>query len=71
MQKELTDRGIDKNKIQLMPNGFKVKTEFSIETKESNNTKPTIGYVGSFARYEGLEKLVHIIAASRQRARGA
>jgi len=62
MHQELTHRGIDKNKIQLMPNGFKVKTELEIETRETSNRKPTIGYVGSFARYEGLEKLVHIIS---------
>jgi glycosyltransferase involved in cell wall biosynthesis len=66
MKQELMHRGIDKNKIQLMPNGFiakaKAKTELEIKFREVSNRKPTIGYVGSFARYEGLEKLVQIIA---------
>ncbi|MBR2525685.1 glycosyltransferase [bacterium] len=64
MKKELINLGVDKNKISLIPNcadleKFKPMDKDIKLIKEFNlQNKVVIGYIGTFAKYEGLDDLI-------------
>jgi glycosyltransferase involved in cell wall biosynthesis len=74
LKKELISRGVESNKIVIASNGVDAE-EFSDFSKDVDLGKklglhpwPTIGFVGSFVAYEGLDDLV--VAASQLRKSG-
>lgn len=69
MRTELIKRGIDAKKIELVPNGFSgwMPTPLSPLDKSALGIKSqyTIGYIGSFNIYEGLEDAIEALALLR------
>lgn len=69
MRDELVKRGVDSSTIYLVPNGFnshsKQTESITAPTKlpESISSKLTVGYIGSFSEYEGLDDLLEACAA--------
>jgi glycosyltransferase involved in cell wall biosynthesis len=63
MKRELVTRGVPAGQITIVPNGA---TEDTPRAPETRNAVPVIGYVGSFAAYEGLELLIEACAALKQ-----
>ncbi len=69
MKEELITRGIDSNKITLLPNSCNPE-EFVPRRRNQDLAKqlsipshiPVIGYIGTFVQYEGLEHLVEACA---------
>lgn len=70
MRTELIKRGIDAKKIELVPNGFSgwMPTPLSPLDKSALGIKSqyTIGYIGSFNLYEGLEDTIKSLALLRK-----
>jgi len=71
MREELVRRGVDRNKIDLVPNGFTDWPQYTSTLPQSqsafrNSAKLWVGYIGSFGVYEGLENLIHAVAAVRK-----
>jgi glycosyltransferase involved in cell wall biosynthesis len=68
MRDELIERGIPRNKINIVPNGVfePSKVPASISRRSLGlNTAHLIGYVGSLSPYEGVEDIVHLVAKLR------
>jgi|TARA_B110000483_G_C18166694_1_gene531584 glycosyltransferase involved in cell wall biosynthesis len=70
LKEELVNRGVDVNKIHLLPNAIDSSTlptlvnkdvGFMNELKIENN-EVIIGYIGSFVAYEGLDDLIRACA---------
>ena len=70
LKEELVTRGVDVNKIHLLPNAIDPSTlptlvnkdvGFMNELKIENN-EVVIGYIGSFVAYEGLDDLIRACA---------
>jgi len=67
LKAELVKRGVNKEKIHLLPNGvisdrFEPLEKNEILSKKLNiNDKTVIGFIGSFAQYEGIEYIVDAI----------
>lgn len=61
MKQELVTRGISQDKIDIIPNGFDFNKIDKVKDKDTFNNQFTIGYIGSFARYEGLDILCDVI----------
>ena len=65
MKKELILRGVDENKISLVPNCADL-SRFDIKQKNKNllnklnipENVPVIGYIGSIQQYEGIDDLI-------------
>lgn len=75
MRDELAERGVDMNRIVIVPNAVD-PDELSPMPRDSGlaaalglTDAPTIGYIGSFVHYEGLDHL--LLAMHRLKARGA
>jgi glycosyltransferase involved in cell wall biosynthesis len=73
MRDELVQRGIDAQKIVVVPNGVDGK-ELSPMPRDQELARqlrlsdaPTIGYIGSFVGYEGLDDLVRALGLLRDR----
>ena len=74
MRQELIERGVPKDKIDLLPNSCD-PVRFHPIDKDQNLTMslglptgvPVIGYVGTFVDYEGLEDLAEACALLKQR----
>jgi len=71
MQDELIHRGIEAERIELVPNGFPgwqitPASHLSRQT-EGIKTRYVVGYVGSFNTYEGLELLIEALALLHKR----
>lgn len=66
MKEELIKRGVIPENILIMPNGFEEQFPPSAGSK-SDEKVFTIGYIGSFTKYEGLELLIHTIAVLKSR----
>lgn len=71
MRNELIRRGVDAERIELVPNGFPspqptkvgpTRIELGIQTRY------VVGYIGSFNDYEGIEDLIEAVARLRTRA---
>lgn len=64
MAKELATRGVDKNRIELIPNGVAVmpeRVEPDSELRQRLHIQPdeqVVGYIGSVVGYEGLDTLI-------------
>lgn len=57
----LIERGIDESKISVLPNGISFQRfDNNKPVVSRSSTVPTIGYIGSFAKYEGLLQLVDV-----------
>jgi glycosyltransferase involved in cell wall biosynthesis len=77
MRQDLIDRGIQPERIQVVPNG--VDANFfqpapaapELFEKFGLNGKPVFGFIGSFYRYEGLRFLLDAIPALIARVPGA
>ena len=74
MRDELAERGVDTNRIVIVPNAVD-PDELSPMPRDSAlaaalglKDVPTIGYIGSFVHYEGLDHLV--LAMHRLKSRG-
>jgi len=71
MRDELTRRGIDAERVELVPNGFPGWQAEPVQrlTRAEVGIKAchVVGYIGSFNDYEGLELLVEAVARLRQR----
>lgn len=70
MRQELIRRGIDEQKIQIAPNGYGELPRLCDAGKAAKaalaiDTNYVLGYVGSFASYEGLEDLISACAELR------
>lgn len=67
MKRELIKRGVKSDNISLVPNGFDISDSGqSLHNKANNNDILTIGYVGSFSVYEGLEVLIDTVSVLSQ-----
>ncbi|PAB58271.1 glycosyltransferase family 4 protein [Anaeromicrobium sediminis] len=72
LKKELINRGIDKEKITIVPNGVDISEikELSYDNDIANKydlkDKLIIGYIGSIVKYEGLQNLIEAIAKLRK-----
>lgn len=71
MREELVRRGVDRNKIDIVQNGFIDWPRYSTNLAEDrseflNKAKIWVGYIGSFGVYEGLENLIHAVATIRK-----
>lgn len=67
MQQELTRRGIKAAKISLVPNGWpELPSPPAVPSSTRNtlglNSRHTIGYIGTFNEYEGLDDLIQATA---------
>lgn len=71
MRDELIHRGVEPERIELVPNGFsRGDTESSEALTRSDlgiRSRYVVGYVGSFNVYEGLEELIQALASLRHR----
>lgn len=68
MRDELIRRGVASEKISLVPNGVsKLPILSNVSQEQSNNSVVTIGYIGSFSDYEGLEMLFEALITLRKR----
>ncbi|ATG48477.1 hypothetical protein CEW89_13425 [Celeribacter ethanolicus] len=63
MKRELVTRSVPAERISIVPNGA---TEAMPCGSKSRNSVPVIGYVGSFAAYEGLALLVEACGALKR-----
>lgn len=64
LRDEMVKRGVERNKIQLLPNGV-ISNRFSplkrnkeLEKRLNIKNKTVVGFIGSFAQYEGLDYIV-------------
>jgi len=77
MRQDLIDRGIQSERIQVVPNGVDanffqpVPAAPELFEKFGLNGKPVFGFIGSFYRYEGLRFLLDAIPALIARVPGA
>lgn len=62
MKGELVNRGVQPDSIDIAPNGFEVGRMSVVNENQVALDTLTFGYIGSFARYEGLELLVDTTA---------
>lgn len=72
MREELVKRGVDGAKIDLVPNGYGKLPDLSkaptLTRQELGiKTQYVVGYVGSFAKYEGLDYLLKACIQLRKR----
>lgn len=72
MRDELVRRGVARERIDLVPNGFPGWAEPHRVTGVSRadlgiESRFVVGYIGSFNGYEGLEDLIEAAALARQR----
>ena len=57
------DRGVNPNKISIVPNGIVPNGEFDRSVKSPVEDKHfQLGFIGSITEYEGLEDLIHAIS---------
>jgi glycosyltransferase involved in cell wall biosynthesis len=68
MKDELIQRGVDRGKIDLVPNAWDDLQSVSTGSEDIRyfRTRYVVGYVGSFSAYEGLDDLVRACAAVRK-----
>lgn len=73
MAQELVRRGVQPERIALIPNGFVAPSEQEAERSQpapalmlEKRTRFMVGYTGSFNGYEGLELLIKALALLRQ-----
>ena len=73
LKQELMGRGVEKNKITIIPNAINKKhfqpliPNQELKNKIGLKDVLTIGYVGSVVNYEGLEDLVEALALLKER----
>jgi glycosyltransferase involved in cell wall biosynthesis len=67
MKQELIKRGVEAHKIDIIPNGFEASAISTNVKTKAVDRRFTIGYIGSFARYEGLEILLEVIDVLKTR----
>lgn len=72
MRDELVQRGVARERIELVPNGFPGWPSSALALPQFKDrlgikTRFVVGYVGSFNVYEGLEDLIQAVAVARQR----
>lgn len=75
MKEELIARGVDENKITILPNCTNTekfvpqeKSERLLKELNIRSDTPIIGYIGSFQDYEGLDDLVEACELLSERA---
>jgi len=61
MRDEIASRGIDKDKIYIVPNGVE-NISFRIKKITFNPNLPIIGYIGTIERHEGISVLIKAIS---------
>lgn len=66
MRDELIHRGIERDKITLVPNGISTKSDrpkkgSGMPNPMINGSGPVIGFVGSITPYEGLDKMIQAV----------
>ncbi len=73
LRDEMVRRGVDANKIRIVPNGVDIKRfavrprDHKLAAKLGLKDKRVIGYVGSFVHYEGLEDLIRAFGMLKKR----
>lgn len=65
MQQQLIKRGVAADKILLLPNGINQLPALPVADKAAKQQR-NVGYIGSFADYEGLDDLLQAVALLRQ-----
>jgi glycosyltransferase involved in cell wall biosynthesis len=68
MRDELIDRGVPAARIDVVPNAYGALPPLPSKAAASPNaiaSRHTVGYVGSFSDYEGLDDLVHAVHGLR------
>lgn len=67
LKDEMIARGVDGNKIEVLPNGVvsdrfhPLEKNINLAKKLNLENKTVIGFIGSFAQYEGLDYLVDAV----------
>lgn len=77
MRAELTGRGVDPDRVTIVPNGVDTERFSPMPRDEALaqslglNGAPVLGFIGSFYRYEGLRFLIEAVPDLRRRLPGA
>jgi PEP-CTERM/exosortase A-associated glycosyltransferase len=74
LKQDLIERGINKNKITVIPNAVDPEQFLQISEKNASlelqfqlRNKPVLGFLGSFYDYEGLDLLIRALPLIRQK----
>jgi len=73
LKDEMVSRGVDKEKIRVVPNGVDTnrfvprEKDKKLEQKLNLKDKKVIGYIGSVVQYEGLDYLLEALAILKER----
>jgi len=73
LNNDLIKRGIDQDKITIIPNGIEINKFPLLKTKDMKlinkydlSNKFVIGFIGSFYHYEGIDDLIHLMSMLRE-----
>jgi glycosyltransferase involved in cell wall biosynthesis/tetratricopeptide (TPR) repeat protein len=72
LRREMVDRGVDGERLVVLPNGVDVdrfrprERDTALASELGVNDKNVIGYAGGLIHYEGLELLLHAAATLKQ-----